>query len=160
VVLMKTTLPKIDQTRNQLPSLMSGLETSLFQTTMPIRWSDVDADGRVNNVQFLRFVEEARMQWASSLKLEKTAPGLAPVVAALDCTFHTAMRYPSMVHAEIFCTRLGRTSLTLRCELSTQCQISGQEIAAATSNFVWVWTDLSTGSSVPLPHVLREYCEA
>ena len=40
---------------------------SITSTLVPLRWSDMDAYGHVNNVQYLRLLEEARItafaQW-------------------------------------------------------------------------------------------------
>lgn len=126
----------------------------LISVDLPVRWADLDADGRVNNVQMLRYVEEARMRWAAALDLAAEAPGLVPVVAALQCDYHAALHYPATVRAALRCTRLGRSSLQLLCTLHSV------EAAAhvATATCAWVWTDAATGHSHPMPARLRATC--
>ncbi|AKT51506.1 acyl-CoA thioesterase [Arsenicicoccus sp. oral taxon 190] len=36
--------------------------TSAYSVEVPLRWSDMDAYGHVNNVQYLRLLEEARVE--------------------------------------------------------------------------------------------------
>ena len=36
--------------------------TSLYRVAVPLRWSDMDAYGHVNNVEYLRLLEEARVE--------------------------------------------------------------------------------------------------
>lgn len=128
---------------------------------MPVRWADLDADGRVNNVQLLRFAEEARMRWASALGLPALAPGLASVVAALQCNYHAPLCYPSTVRAELRCTRLGRSSLHLECALhAAENSPAMPEVHVADATVVWVWTDATTGAARPMPPLLRQRCEA
>jgi len=47
---------------------------TLFSIGIATRWSDMDADNRINNLIILRYAEEARMQWAASLGLDELAP--------------------------------------------------------------------------------------
>ena len=37
-----------------------------FQCLIPVRWGDLDAFNHVNNASYLRYVEEARLQWLHS----------------------------------------------------------------------------------------------
>ncbi len=43
------------------------MPSTTYRVTVPLRWSDMDAYGHVNNVQFLRLLEDARVtgfeQW-------------------------------------------------------------------------------------------------
>lgn len=43
----------------------------------PLRWSDMDAFGHVNNVVFLRYLEEARIDFLFRLAREARGPGVA-----------------------------------------------------------------------------------
>lgn len=126
----------------------------LFSVDLPVRWADLDADGRVNNVQMLRYVEEARMRWAAALDLATEAPGLTPVVAALQCDYHAPLQYPATVRADLRCTRVGRSSLQLHCTLLW----IESAIPVATATVAWVWTDAATSQPRPMPARLRATC--
>ena len=45
-----------DQTPDQVPDTATR-----YRVNVPLRWSDMDAYGHVNNVQFLRLLEDARV---------------------------------------------------------------------------------------------------
>ena len=40
---------------------MSAVSSRPYCVNVPLRWSDMDAYGHVNNVQFLRLLEDARV---------------------------------------------------------------------------------------------------
>ncbi|WP_316156899.1 thioesterase family protein [Cupriavidus sp. BIC8F] len=128
---------------------------ALHIVDVPVRWSDLDADGRVNNVLVLRFAEEARMQWTSVLGTSTEAPELMPVVVNVGCTFHTPIGYPATVRVSVHCTRIGRSSVDLCFEIR---DASNPEVHFATATAVWVWVDKRSGRSAPAPASLRERC--
>lgn len=119
---------------------------------IPVRWSDLDVDGRVNNVVVLRFAEEARMQWAEALRTSVHAPELMPVVAKVGCTYHAPIGYPAVVRVAVHCTRIGRSSVDLLFEMRDAAK---PERRCATATVVWVWVERSSGRSAPAPECLR-----
>ena len=127
----------------------------LFSTAIATRWSDMDADSRINNLIILRYTEEARMQWAASLGLQEIAPDLMPVVAAIEGQFHLAISYPSVLTVEISCFHLGTSSLQLRFRI-IDAQLSSSHYATAIAT--WVWVDKSTNKPTPMPRKLRDIC--
>lgn len=118
-----------------------------------VRWSDLDADGRVNNVAVLRFAEEARMQWAEALETSVHAPDLMPVVAKVGCTYYAPIGYPTVVRVAVHCTRIGRSSVDLLFELRDAAR---PDRHFATASVVWVWVEKSSGRSVSAPECLRQ----
>jgi acyl-CoA thioester hydrolase len=128
----------------------------LYAVDLAVRWSDLDADGRVNNVLVLRFAEEARMRWAASLGLDKSHPALMPVVASLGCSFKAPIGYPATLRVEVGCTRLGRSSMDLAFSLVD----ADTRAACATATAAWVWVDKASGKPVAIPGPLRALCEA
>jgi acyl-CoA thioester hydrolase len=69
--------------------------TRRHEVEIPIRWSDMDAYGHVNNARTLTLLEEARVSWlflhAESLGLQRLASGI--VVAALDIRYRRPIDY-------------------------------------------------------------------
>ena len=123
-----------------------------YVVDIPVRWSDLDADGRVNNVVVLRFAEEARMQWAEALRTSAEAPNLMPVVAKVGCTYHAPIDYPVVVRVEVHCTRVGRSSVDLSFQIR---DARNPERHFATADVVWVWVERSSGRPAPVPECLR-----
>lgn len=85
---------------------MAG-ETTVVE--VPVRWSDLDAYGHVNNVQYLRYLEEARVyafrQWFGQDRslLEE---GVLVVRSEIDYLAPLTFSYEPAV-VEMWCSRLG-----------------------------------------------------
>lgn len=129
------------------------LPPASFTLRLSTRWGDLDADGRINNVTILRYVEEARMQLAERLALPSAAPTMMPVVAGLGCVFHAPIGYPSELVIGVGCSHLGRSSVGLTFEITDA--VAGTSYAHACAS--WVWVDKASGASVPMPGALRQF---
>ena len=55
----------------------------VFQCELPLRFADMDADQHINNTEFYRYMEEARMRWVHSLGLAMTPPAPVPILAEI-----------------------------------------------------------------------------
>jgi acyl-CoA thioester hydrolase len=124
----------------------------LIETTVPLRWRDLDAYNHVNNSVFLTFLEEARIQWFDSLGSPWRNTEFEPILAATTINFRRPIQYPETLRIRLITERIGRTSLTL-----------GQRILAAgddsvlysDGHAVLVWVSPVDGRPVPLPEVVR-----
>lgn len=129
----------------------------LIETTVPLRWRDLDAYNHVNNSVFLTFLEEARIQWFESLGSPWRSAEFEPILAAATINFRRPIRYPETLRIRLTAERIGRSSLTI-----------AQHIAAATDpdmlyadgNAVVVWVNPVDGRPVPLPEVVRHVAGA
>ncbi len=121
----------------------------IFTLDMPLRFADMDADQHINNAQFYRYMEEARMVWIHSLGLAMVPPAPVPVLAASACSFHSPLHYPGTVTVEIYLGRLGNSSVRTHYLLR-----SGDGIAAE-GYCVSVWVDPQTQRPLPLPEAVR-----
>ncbi|MEU0403710.1 thioesterase family protein [Streptomyces sp. NPDC006197] len=86
----------------------------------PLRWSDMDAFGHVNNVNFLRYLEEARTDFtfAYAGAVGERASSAVSVVAHHDIDYLRPLLYrPEPVTVEMWLTKLGETSFTIAYEL-------------------------------------------
>ena len=127
----------------------------VFQALVPVRWGDQDADGHVNNVVILRYVEEARMQWARALALHDAVPPMMSVVANLACEFLAPIHYPETLAVSIACAHVGNSSVQL---LFTLQGAAAQPYARA--RMTWVWLDTGTRRPRSMPEALRRACTA
>jgi acyl-CoA thioester hydrolase len=61
-----------------------------YEASVPVRWSDLDAFGHVNNARTLTLLEEARVDWlfvdAAAKGVERLSRGV--VVADVHATYH------------------------------------------------------------------------
>jgi acyl-CoA thioester hydrolase len=90
---------------------VASLHRKVYECELPLRFADMDADQHVNNAQFYRYMEEARMRWIHTLGLAMTPPAPIPVLAASACSFRSPLRYPGTVSVAIYLGRMGSSSV-------------------------------------------------
>lgn len=87
----------------------------------PMRWSDMDAYGHVNNVAFLTYLEEARVDMlfvhaGNDAATEKLASGI--VVARHEIDYKAPLVFrPDPVPIDVWVTTLGHASFTVAYEV-------------------------------------------
>lgn len=122
---------------------------------VPVRWSDVDRYGHVNNVALAGYLQEARIRattrWTTGMR---RAGNRNWVVARQDIAYRRQV-HPSIGRCEVHTalTRLGRTSVTLAASIPTN---EGTALEAAT---VLVCVDPATGAAAPIDPVTRAELE-
>ena len=84
-----------------------------------MRWSDMDAYGHVNNVQFLRYLEEARVEMFQSVPLSGLDKGTSGIlVAATDIRYRRPLFHRSEpVPIDVWVTKIGAASFSLGYEV-------------------------------------------
>lgn len=122
----------------------------VFECQLPLRFADMDADQHVNNAEYYRYMEEARMRWVHSLGLAMTPPAPIPVLAASACSFRAPMHYPGDVTVEIYLGKMGNSSVRTHYLLR-----NGRDIVAEGYG-VSVWVDPQTQKSIALPAAVRQ----
>lgn len=121
----------------------------VYVCELPLRFADMDADQHVNNAEFYRYMEEARMRWVHTLGLAMTPPAPIPVLAASACSFRAPLIYPGTVTVEIYLGRVGASSVR------THYLLKNGGAIAAEGYGVSVWFDPQTQKSIPLPEAVR-----
>ncbi|MCH9815187.1 MAG: acyl-CoA thioesterase [Actinomycetia bacterium] len=88
-----------------------------FETYVHTRWGDQDALGHVNNVQFLRLFEEARVRFLDALGYIGSMDfGMVTVRHEVD--YRKQLHFTlEPVRVECWLTRLGTASFTLHCRM-------------------------------------------
>ncbi|WP_235958407.1 thioesterase family protein [Nocardioides acrostichi] len=132
----------------------SGQRSAPGHLRVPVRFSDVDAYGHVNNVTYLEYLQEGRIEligrlWgaAPGAPAEQGRPGPALVVARAELDYRVPMvprAEPYDVHTTI--ERIGRTSMTFGTEIV---DATGEaETCCARGRVVVVFVDRVTGRPV------------
>jgi len=134
-------------TANTMPLLMS--------LTMLVRWRDLDAFNHVNNSTYLTYIEETRLHWMQNLPGEWMNASHSPLLAAVHVNYRRAANWPATIVVELFCERLGNTSVTLAHRIVDAVD---HEVLYSDGHSVMVWVDPATGKPVPLPLVIRNAC--
>ncbi|MBX2882153.1 MAG: acyl-CoA thioesterase [Granulosicoccus sp.] len=123
------------------------VQNDLWSITLPIRWSDMDALGHVNNAMYFRYFEMTRMEWWNSLgegTLGTSSIGM--VVADGHCEYLIPLKYPSVITVKMSGAAPGRTSFNSFYTIHTD---DGRLCARGSARVVWY--DNARESSTPLP---------
>ena len=60
------------------------LKKQVYETRFPVRWGDMDAMGHVNNAQYFRYLETARIDWMRGMGLNPLADRLRTAALRVD----------------------------------------------------------------------------
>jgi acyl-CoA thioester hydrolase len=90
-----------------------------FTAQVAMRWSDMDAYGHVNNVQFLTYLEEARVEMFKSVPLsgmDQVAAGI--LVAGSEIRYRKPLLHRhAPVPIDVWVTKVGAASFALAYEV-------------------------------------------
>ncbi len=136
---------------------MEHKRTTIFTTTLPIRWGDMDAMGHVNNTVYFRYMEQTRIEWFESLGYNTGQNAKeGPVIVNASCTFFVPLVYPGNIEVRMYLGHPGRSSLPTHYEL----RLSGNDKLYARGDAKVVWIDPASGRSIALPENMRRLAEA
>ena len=117
---------------------------------IPIRWSDMDAMGHVNNVTYFRYMEQARISWFDRLVPGRDAwHSTGIVIANASCNFRRAMTYPGTVEVRVYTAQPGGSSVATYYELLVDSEIFADGAA------VVVFIDMQTQKAKRIPEEIR-----
>ena len=129
-----------------------------FSTLQRVRFGDLDAMQHMNNVEFLRFFETARIDYMLQLSPEH-APTERRQFGFIFAECHITYRAPAffgdMIRTYIWPSELRRSSLRLAFEMRTE----NHDRLVAEGWGTLVGYDYGAGESRPIPDVLRERIE-
>lgn len=131
---------------------MEPARTHVWTSQIVVRWGDMDYYGHVNNTQYFRYFEQARVEWIEHLgyPVGPEQPEGAVIIHA-DCTFLLPVMYPATVEVKVYVGEPGRSSVMTWYEM----RLVGDERIHAQGSAKVVWMDNATGKSAPLPEGLR-----
>jgi acyl-CoA thioester hydrolase len=127
-----------------------------FSYECPLRWSDVDAFGHVNNVRFLTLYEEARVALMFTAAKESGLTSFAEgcVVARHEVDYLKPVDYGDYVRIELWVEEIRNASFLVAYELFDDA------VLASRARSVLVPFDLTAGRSRRLTEAEREYLDA
>jgi acyl-CoA thioester hydrolase len=118
-----------------------------------IRWGDMDSFGHVNNVQFFRYLEGARVAYSRDVVGSYLrAEGESVILADQRCSFLRQLTWPGELDVYTRTARVGRTSFRLA---QIICRAGEREVIAVGEG-VMVWFDFEAHQPAPVPKTLRE----
>jgi acyl-CoA thioester hydrolase len=121
----------------------------------PLRWSDMDAYQHVNNVVYLRYLEEARVDWMFRRAAEAGVEGFAAfgtVVAKHEIEYRRPLVYrPEPVRVEVWVTDIAAAKFTVAYE------VRDDEAVYATASSVLVPFNIEGNHLRRLSQVEKDY---
>ena len=116
---------------------MEKIDLTKFEegTTQNVQWGEMDALGHVNNVQFIRYFETARVNF-------------------MECKFVQPLYYPDQI--ELLCRfkSIGNTSMVVE-----HAVVSKKSGLVAFGDGIIVCTDSKTHQKTPIPERVRSLIE-
>jgi len=124
-----------------------------YKTLIPVRFSDIDAVGHVNNAVYLTYFEEARIKyWREIVQWDMNENGV--IVGRTEVNYLK----PIVLHDEIACyirtTRIGNSSFDMM-HVLVKITPNGEEICT-TGKTVCVSYDYHANKSIPIPATERK----
>ena len=126
-----------------------------FSTVQRVRWGDLDALQHMNNVEFLRFFETARIDWFTHV-LPQHSPGSRRSFGFIFAECHIAYRAPAFFNDEIRTwirpSEMKRSSIRLDFEM----RVEADDRLVADGWGTLVGYDYDAGAPRPLPDAVRD----
>lgn len=125
-----------------------------FVTPISVRFGDLDTLGHVNNVPYVRYLEEGRGRYFDEV-VGVPFEELDTVVADLHVEYRSEITREQTVEVAVRVTELGTTSVPMEYEIRATDPDSGETTVAAVAETIQVNTDRETGEAAPIPEEWR-----
>ncbi|MFL5828213.1 MAG: acyl-CoA thioesterase [Thermoleophilaceae bacterium] len=128
---------------------------SAFSVVQRVRFGDLDAMQHMNNVEFLRFFETARIDWIRTLAPEHH-PGSRSqfgfIFAECHINYRSPAHYDEELRTYVWPAEVRRSSIRVQFEMRAE----QDDRLVADGYGVLVGYDYAEGRARPLPDALRE----
>jgi acyl-CoA thioester hydrolase len=128
-----------------------------FSVVERVRFGDLDAMQHMNNVEFLRFFETARIDYLRQLSPEHAPTGgqFGFIFAECHIAYRAPAHYNDLIRTYVWPSELKRSSLKLGFEM--RAEGDGRLVAEGWGTLVGY--DYEAGRPQPVPDALRELVE-
>jgi acyl-CoA thioester hydrolase len=132
----------------------------IITTTIPVRFSDIDAMGHVNNAIYLTYFEEGRKAFLREA-LNIVDPAEYPfILARISCEYIRPIRLEDPVAVKIWVSETEKKSFKFKYEL---CSPDNGAILYGSGESVMVMFDYMKKETVAVPdetlRLIKDYCE-
>lgn len=124
----------------------------VYETRIAMRWGDMDAMGHLNNANYFRYIETARVDWFQSLGCMANGRGAGPLIVNAFCNFYAQLQYPGEVLVKLFVSDPGRTTFETWATLARADQ---PDVVCAEGGGTTMWVDYEVGKATALPEWMR-----
>lgn len=126
----------------------------VYETTLVVRWGDMDAMGHVNNAVYFRYLESVRIDWMRSIGCQPDPRGQGPVIVNAFCNFYRQVEYPSTLLIKMYVSDPARTTFETWATVE-RADAPGQIHAAGGATTIWV--DFPSQKAIELPDWMRTH---
>ncbi|HEY0880522.1 MAG TPA: thioesterase family protein [Archangium sp.] len=122
-----------------------------------VAWGEMDAFGHVNNANYLRWFESARIAYFEKVAVSigaSDASAWIPILGRATIDFRKPVSYPDTVTLEASVVKFGNTSFTMAYRA-----VSQKLGLAAEGEAIVVLLEPGTGAKTPIPAELRAAIE-
>ncbi len=124
----------------------------VYESSIAIRWGDMDAMGHLNNGSYFRYLETVRIDWMYSIGATPSPEGQGPVIVNAFCNFYKQLEYPGNVIAKMYVSDPGRTTFESWCTLS---RADNPNVIYAEGGATTIWVDFPSQKAVTMPEWMR-----
>ena len=136
--------------KNQPPQVLA--KKLLHTIQLQVSWGDMDIFGHVNNANYFRYLEQARISWFETIGAPSGNVGHGPILVAAACNFRIPIVYPATVEVRTYVKSLGRSSIPMYQEIV---DANNPSTLFADGDSTMVWIDYQLGKSAPLTEEVR-----
>lgn len=121
---------------------------------MDVRWGDMDCFNHVNNVNYFRYFESARMAYFEALDIESFmgVESIGPILAATSCQYKFPLTYPDRISIGARCFDLEEDRFKQQYLVASH---RFERIAAVGEGLI-VSYDYRIGKKAPIPANVRQ----
>jgi len=124
----------------------------IHETIISIRWGDMDSYRHINNTVYFRYMEQARIEWITSLGFSCTAEKEAMIMVNGFCNFYKQVSFPASLRVSTFVGQIGNSTVDLINTMDLIETRTGQEpVLCAAGGATMLWVDLEKNKSMPWP---------
>ena len=124
----------------------------IHETIISIRWGDMDSYRHINNTVYFRYMEQARIEWITSLGFSCTAEKEAMIMVNGFCNFYNQVSFPASLRVSTFGGQIGNSTVDLINTMDLIETSTGQEpVLCAAGGATMLWVDLEKNKSMPWP---------
>jgi acyl-CoA thioester hydrolase len=124
----------------------------IHETTVSIRWGDMDSYRHINNTVYFRYMEQARIEWITSMGFSSIAEKEAMIMVNGFCNFYKQVSFPASLRVSTFVGQIGNSTVDLINTMELIETNTDQEpVLCAAGGATMVWVDLEKNKSMPWP---------
>ena len=124
----------------------------VFETRIAMRWGDMDALQHLNNANYFRYIETARVDWFGTIGCPPDAQGEGPLIVNAFCNFYHQLKYPGEVLVKLYVSDVARATFESWATLALS---HAPEQICAEGGGTTMWVNFAQGKAATLPDRIR-----